>query len=264
MAKTSRRKFLLTAFSAIGLGAIILWFTKNSILRWIAQRTDNKGLIMTAATPIDDDICILTSSQTEGPFFISSPIRKNVIEDRQGKEMLLRMQIVNYPVCTPIEGAIIEIWHCDAEGIYSGYPEEISHDPWKAFKFMGTGEGNIKPVTPARFLRGAQQSDADGIVEFNTIFPGWYDGRTPHIHFKILVDNKEQLTSQFYFEHDFCNKIYLHMKPYNNYGESPYTPQNDIVINGDINAVNGLLLNPKFNIDQPISSSIKVGIRKIA
>ncbi|MGB5362319.1 MAG: hypothetical protein WBN17_03345, partial [Aureibaculum sp.] len=91
-----------------------------------------------------------------------------------------------------------------------------------------------------------------------------YDGRTPHIHFKILVDKKEQLTSQFYFEHDFCNKIYLHMKPYNNYGESPYTPQNDIVINGDINAVNGLLLNPKFNIDQPISSSIKVGIRKIA
>ena len=263
MSKTSRRKFLLTAFSAIGLGAIILWFTKNSILRWIVQRTDNKGLNMTAATPIDEDICILTSSQTEGPFFISSPIRKNVMEDRKGKEMHLKMQLVNYPVCTPIEGAIVEIWHCDAEGIYSGYPEDISHDPWKAFRFMGTGEGNVKPVTPARFLRGAQQSDAEGIVEFNTIFPGWYDGRTPHIHFKILVDKKEQLTSQFYFEHEFCNKIYLNMEPYNIYGESPYTPQNDIVINGDINAVNGLLLNPILNSDQPISASVKVGIEKI-
>lgn len=264
MAKTSRRKFILAAFSTLGIGALIIWFMKNSILRWYVQRTDNKGLEMTAATSINEDICVLTSSQTEGPFFISSPIRKNVIEDRKGMQMNFKLQLVNYPVCTPVEGAIVEIWHCDAEGIYSGYPEDISHDPWKAFKFMGTADSNIKPVTKARFLRGAQQTDTEGIVEFNTIFPGWYDGRTPHIHIKILLNDKEQLTSQFYFEPEFCSKIYLSTAPYNKYGESPYTPQNDIVINADIKNVNGLLLKPIVLNDETVTAAVKVGIKGMA
>jgi len=263
MAKTTRRKFILTVFSIIGLGAIITWITKNSILRWFIRRIDNEGLAMSLAPEMNEDVCILTSSQTEGPFFISSPIRANVIEDRKGKEMNLKMQIVRVPDCTPIDGAIVEIWHCDAEGIYSGYPEDIAHDPWKAMKVAGTGDGNVKPLTDARFLRGAQQSDADGIVEFKTIFPGWYDGRAPHIHFKILVDKKEQLTSQFYFEPKLCDAIYLNIEPYVKYGASPYTPQNDIVINGDIKAVDGLLLNPSLHNELPVNASIKVGINKL-
>jgi len=264
MAKTTRRKFILTTFSIIGIGAIIAWIAKNSILRWFIRRIDNKGLVMSLAPKMNDEICVLTSSQTEGPFFISSPIRANVIEDRKGKQMNLKMQIVRFPDCTPIEGAIAEIWHCDAEGVYSGYPEDISHDPWKAMQVAGTGEANVKPLTKARFLRGAQQANAEGIVEFNTIFPGWYDGRAPHIHFKILVDKKEQLTSQFYFEPKLCDEIYLNIEPYNKYGSSPYTPQNDIVINQDINAVDGLLLNPPLHKDLPVNTSIKVGVNKIS
>lgn len=264
MAKKSRRKFIVTLFSVLGLAGLLVWLSKNSIIRWLALRTDNNGVAISLAPELSDDLCILTSSQTEGPFFISSPIRSNLREDRKGMEMSVKMQVVRVPDCTPIKGAIVEIWHCDAEGIYSGYPEDIAHNPWKSLTLIGTGEGNVKPVTEARFLRGAQQSDADGIVKFNTIFPGWYDGRVPHIHFKILVDDKEQLTSQFYFEQELCNKIYLSTAPYNVHGESPYTIQNDIVINGDIKAVSGLLLNPTLSNKGPVEAAIKVGIQKTA
>lgn len=263
MVKKSRRKFIVIIIFILGLGGILVWLSKNTIMRWLMQRTDNKGLAISLAPKLSDDICILTSSQTEGPFFISSPIRSNLIEDRKGMGMHLKMQLVRVPDCTPIEKAIVEIWHCDAEGIYSGYPEEIAHDPWKSLTFAGTGEANVKPVTESRFLRGAQQSNADGIVEFSSIFPGWYDGRAPHIHFKILVDDKEEITSQFYFEPELCNQIYLNTSIYDTYGESPYTIQNDIVINGDVNAVNGLLLSPELSDEGLASVEIKVGIQNL-
>lgn len=263
MKKGSRRKFIVTAFSILGIGGVILWFSKSKIIRWLLLSTKNKGLTMSLAPNVSEDICILTSSQTEGPFFISSPLRNNLMEDRKGLEMNLKIQIVRAPDCLPIHGAIVEIWHCDAEGVYSGYPEDLAHDPWKTLALAGTGGDNVQPITESRFLRGAQESDADGMVAFKTIFPGWYDGRAPHIHFKILVDTKEQLTSQFYFEPGLCNQIYLNTAPYDKYGESPFTIHNDIVINEDINAVDGLLLNPTLSQTGMAQAAIKIGIERL-
>ena len=264
MAKSTRRKFLFNSLKVFGVGAIVLWLTKNSILKWIIQSTNNEGLVMDSAPKIGDNMCILTSGQGEGPFFISSPIRRDIVEDRVGKMMNFKMQVLKIPDCTPVENAIVEIWHCDAEGNYSGYPEEITHDIWKIMMFLKKNSenigDNIKPVSDARYLRGAQQSDANGMVEFNTIFPGWYEGRAPHIHFKIIANENEQITSQFYFKPEFCDDIYLNTEPYKAYGKSPYTIHNDGVIHEDITAVTGLLLNPTMH-NQTIESVVKVGVQ---
>ena len=110
-------------------------------------------------------------------------------------------------------------------------------------------------------MRGAQQSDAKGYVEFNTIFPGWYEPRAPHIHFKVTINNEEQLTSQFYFEQELCDRVYTSLEPYNKYGESPYNIYNDIVLKG-VTQVDGLLLRPSWNGNLPLDASAKVGIKK--
>ena len=123
MTKSTRRKFLLNTLKILGASAIVLWFTKNKILKWIITSTNNEGLAMSASPKIGADMCVLTSKQGEGPFFITSPIRNNIVEDRTGKLMNFKMQVLSMPDCKPIENAIVEIWHCDAEGNYSGYPE---------------------------------------------------------------------------------------------------------------------------------------------
>ena len=261
MEKTTRRKFLFSFLGVLGFGGVTVWFKKNDILRWILRRTNNEGLKVSAAPKLTDDFCVLTSSQVEGPFFIASPIRSDIKEDRKGKEMNLKIQILRMPECVPIAGAVVELWQCDAEGIYSGYPEDIGHDPWKTLRLIGVSGENVKPLNEARFLRGVQETDTNGQVEFNTIFPGWYEPRAPHIHFKVLIDKEECLTSQFYFDSEFCNRIYLHEEPYKIYGECPYNLQNDIAISDHLEA-EGLILNPKWNDNLPLAASAKVGIIK--
>jgi len=257
----TRRKFLFGSLGILGIGSVTAWLNKNVILRWMLLRISNEGIKLTAAPKLTEDICILTSSQVEGPFFIASPIRSDIKEDRKGKEFTLIMQLVRMPECLPVMGAVVELWHCDAEGKYSGYPGDLAHNLWGTLKFVGLDGKNVKPVNEARFLRGAQVSDASGQVEFNTIFPGWYEPRAPHIHFKIIIDKQEHLTSQFYFEPEFCRRIYLNEKPYDLYGDSLFTPQNDAVFSQTAQA-EGLLLKPIWNDNLPLEASVKVGIRK--
>lgn len=260
--KPSRRNFILGAAGVAGAGAAGLWFSKNSIIRFLLGfiSADTSGL--TDAPAIGGTDCVLTASQTEGPFFIASPIRSDIREDRQGKEMKLKMQIVDSEGCAPVEGAVVEVWHCDAEGGYSGYPEELAHDPFGSLMFGGGAEGHIKPVTDKRYLRGAQKTDDEGYVEFTTILPGWYEPRTPHIHFKILTGDRAQLTSQFYLDPETCSKVFTSQEPYVKYGDSPYKPSNDVVLSGDPNA-KGLLLRTKWSENGPIEASVKIGIKRV-
>ena len=103
--------------------------------------------------------------------------------------------------CEALRNAVVEIWHADAGGVYSGFD-------------AGAGED---------FLRGAQVTDADGIVEFTTVYPGWYVGRTPHIHAKVHVDNATALTTQLYFDDAISTAVYE--------GGSPYQPDEGRVTN---------------------------------
>ena len=89
------------------------------------------------------------------------------------------------------------IWHCDAEGLYSGF-ESAS---------MG-GPGGSGPTDDDTFLRGVQVTNAKGIVEFLTVYPGWYGGRSVHIHAKVHVDSATALTTQMYFDEDVTDAVY--------------------------------------------------------
>lgn len=131
--------------------------------------------------------CVLTPEQTEGPFYLEGhKLRRNVTEGRPGVPLTLQLKVVDASSCAPISGATVDIWHCDAGGVYSGFAD---------------GEGE-------RFLRGAQATNADGIARFTTIYPGHYQGRTVHIHVKVHLDRQTVLTTQLYFDDEVSDRVF--------------------------------------------------------
>ena len=101
--------------------------------------------------------------------------------------------------CKPLPDARVDIWHADASGIYSGYRGQ---------------PGNIS-TEGETFMRGTQFADANGIVEFRTVYPGWYPGRTTHIHFKVFLDQASVLTGQIFFPDEVSDQVYATVAPYN-------------------------------------------------
>jgi protocatechuate 3,4-dioxygenase beta subunit len=106
--------------------------------------------------------------------------------------------VVDATTCKPIKGATIDIWHCDAGGIYSGFMNASTGGP-------GGGSG---PTDQRTFLRGIQRTNAAGVAEFQTIYPGWYRGRTVHIHVKVHVGGAVVHTGQLYFPDTLTAKVF--------------------------------------------------------
>ena len=139
--------------------------------------------------------CVLTPEQTEGPYYISNEhVRRNVTEGRPGVALMLRARVVDASTCKPVAGASVDIWHCDASGVYSGF---------------GQGSGN------RTFLRGIQTTDAAGVATFRTLYPGWYPGRTVHIHVKVHLGGNVVHTGQLYFPDALTDSVYR-KAPYRN------------------------------------------------
>lgn len=148
-----------------GFGALLAgtWLFRRPIVKNLFMTGDFDTSLLSEAPSSADQLCVLTSRQVEGPFYFPSPQRQDLREDRLGLKLELAFQVLHYPDCSPVEGAAVEIWHCDAEGSYSGYPEEISHDIWKSTVFLlgegdqSGGEIHVDPVNEQRFLRGLQK-----------------------------------------------------------------------------------------------------------
>jgi protocatechuate 3,4-dioxygenase beta subunit len=141
--------------------------------------------------------CTLTPEQTEGPYYFDTDaIRSDIREDREGALLRLALRVRDAETCEPIENAVVDIWHCDAGGVYSGFE---------------AGEGE-------RFLRGAQATNEEGVARFRTVYPGWYQGRTVHIHVKVHLDNSTVLTSQLYFDDSVSDRVFA-SAPYTDAGE---------------------------------------------
>lgn len=129
--------------------------------------------------------CLLTPAKTEGPFFVDEMLRRSDVRSnldgsntRPGFPLALTITVLRTDDdCAPAEGAVIDIWHCDASGSYSDVAQN------------GT--------SGQTFLRGYQVADADGQVTFQTIYPGWYSGRAVHIHFKVRTFEDDQATYEF-------------------------------------------------------------------
>jgi protocatechuate 3,4-dioxygenase beta subunit len=166
--------------------------------------------------------CVLTPEVTEGPYWIDNKlIRRDIREGKPGLPLVLEFTIVNAKTCKPIKGADVEIWHCDAVGNYSGYDAGSSGGgPGGP---GGGGGGHATPTSSTRYLRGHQRSDAAGKASFLTVFPGWYRGRTPHIHMKVHIGNDRVMhTGQVFFNEAITAAVYK-QAPYSSHGQ-PDTP----------------------------------------
>ncbi len=238
-----RRRFTLAIGAAAALGGIA-WWQRNTLARALLTSRQNEGLALTAN---DSSTCMLTPEQEEGPFFVRAPMRRDIREDRAGLTLELNLQVVRTDACAPVANALVEIWHCDAAGRYSGYPEDLSRDPVGTILFVGND--HVEPVNDKTYLRGAQRSDADGFVRFTTVLPGWYEPRVPHIHVKTFVDDTAYVTTQLYFPTELTEAVYREHADYAPYGGSPYHSGNDPVL-GQFADAHGLLLAPERSGDR--------------
>ncbi|WP_210585326.1 intradiol ring-cleavage dioxygenase [Streptomyces sp. GESEQ-35] len=150
--------------------------------------------------PATDACYLLTTETTEGPYYIDADkIRRDVTEDQEGIPLMLALKVIDAETCRPVRNAAVDIWHCSATGIYSGYedmgngggggtpPTDAPTGPPPSGGPGGPG-GHQEPTDDERYLRGTWRTDKHGQVTFRTVFPGWYRGRCVHIHVKVHVD----------------------------------------------------------------------------
>ncbi len=140
--------------------------------------------------------CTLIPSETEGPFPLdltenATFFRKAVNETKTGVVLNVKLRIIGSNNCLPMKNVRVNIWHCDKDGVYSGYSNS-----------MNAG------IIGSTYCRGYQFTDNDGVASFTTIFPGWYSGRVCHIHFKVTVSTSYAAVSQLTFPVAEKNALY--------------------------------------------------------
>jgi protocatechuate 3,4-dioxygenase beta subunit len=260
-------------------------------LRWTRRRFIAKSAGGAASLPflgaafgltasLPEPSCALIQEQEEGPYYIDHEIlRKDITEGKPGVPLLLRLTLLDTKSCRPIQNAALDIWHCDALGVYSGYtafqpggpggrggsggpgrrpppPGSDMDGPRMGGPPPAGGPPKMQPTDKQVFLRGVQLTDAKGVVEFSTIFPGCYEGRTNHIHLKVHMGGQAAgteyhgghvaHTGQIFFPEEITAAV-VALKPYANHEIDRTTLAEDGVFNGQHGSqgmTNLSLLNP--------------------
>jgi protocatechuate 3,4-dioxygenase beta subunit len=166
--------------------------------------------------------CALLCQTTAGPCTSDAIERQDVSEGWAGLPVRLALKLVDADNCQPVEGAVVEIWHTQRAGVYSGVT------PAGAFCY-----GDDPDAENYLYFRGAQSSDAEGRVDFDTCYPGWYPGRAIHIHFRVSLGGQAYLVSQLFFSEALSAEIFAGHAEYAEYGQPDTLNSNDGVINGD-------------------------------
>ena len=186
--------------SLAGMAGLLL-----GLAGWKAAESEGAGPAGVSSGAV---ACVLTPEQTEGPYYISGEkFRRDITEGRTGVPLLLRLRVVDASTCKPIRGAAVDIWHADALGVYSGF---------------GAG------AKSRTFMRGIQRTDANGLARFRTVYPGWYQGRTVHIHVKVHVAGNVVHIGQLYFPDSLTDKVFRR-KPYSRRPRRTTRNANDFV-----------------------------------
>lgn len=189
--------------------------------------------------------CSLMAEQEEGPYYVDDQtLRREITEGKPGVPLQLAVMLVDAKTCKPLRNAAVDIWHCDATGVYSGFTA-MSPDGGPDGPGGGRGPGGpggprggfgpggpggpppgggrgARQIDATRFLRGVQLSDESGRVEFQTLYPGWYSGRAIHIHMKAHIGGTAAQkyagghvahTGQLFFPEDLTERI-ARLDPY--------------------------------------------------
>lgn len=215
------RREVLTLLGGAGASLVIATGIRGITL---AQSTTATPAAEASASVLP--ACAVRPALTEGPYFVDGVLNRSDIRidpsDESVKEGTLLRIIFNVSdisggACSPLAGAHVDVWHCDADGVYSGVSDP-SFD-----------------TTDQMWLRGYQLTDEQGIAEFKTIYPGWYSSRAVHIHFKIRTDPESEsgyeFTSQFFFDEDLTDVVHAEA-PYNSKGYRDTLNSDDNIFQG--------------------------------
>ncbi|MFJ5103750.1 intradiol ring-cleavage dioxygenase [Streptomyces sp. NPDC088554] len=241
----SRRRALVIGGGAVaGAGVVAV-----GINAFAAEEGSDSGTetstTTTATAAATTGTCVLMSSVTEGPYYLDGAlVRKDITEGKAGVPLSLRITVQDTTEsCAPVAGAAVEIWHCDAWGYYSGYTTANPGGSAPAESEDGS------TANDRTYLRGYQIANANGVVEFKTIFPGWYTPRTCHIHVKVHTGGQKEdgtyeggkanFTGQLFFDDDAAAEIFT-LEPYSQHSGS-YTKLADDMVYEDNGAAGGLL-----------------------
>ena len=225
--RISRRRALGLG-GTVGLGALVAACTRSS------SSGDSAPSLSASSTAPSDvlalldeaNTCVTAREETQGPYWFDvDSIRSDLREDRPGTPLLLAVRAHDLSRCsngsapTAIPNSVVEIWHCDAGGVYSGFESASQGGPGGSGSggtsdgSYSAGDAEANPTDDGTYLRGAQVADRNGVVQFTTIYPGWYRGRTVHIHLKLHVNRKTVVTTQLYFD-DAVNDAVFATSPY--------------------------------------------------
>lgn len=176
----------------------------------VSQRN---GRVATLADFGGTQQCTMLKDSFEGPFFFcTNPGAADIARGQPGAPLVIALRAINAATCQPIADAVIDVWHCDAKGLYSGQNLAVD-EPLKDTR-------HAPPVNDDRHCRGALRTDADGIAEFRSIYPGYYVERAIHIHFKVHIGQRAFLTNQALLP-EADNAAVLATAPYNVPRKSP-------------------------------------------
>jgi protocatechuate 3,4-dioxygenase beta subunit len=214
-----RKEFLKKGFASLGLIAIapLVSACQKDTVDTTTSGTTTSTTGSTNGNSSSN--CTVTNSETEGPFPTKSPttlVMQNIKSDRTGTPLNVTITIKNTNAnCVALAGAMVDIWHCDRDGLYSEYG--------------GTGM-QAADMTAYHFLRGRQTTNANGEVGFSTIFPGWYSGRATHIHVHIYnASGKSLLVTQIAFPVAVCDTVYTTATQYYTKGKQDTSNEKDNV-----------------------------------
>jgi protocatechuate 3,4-dioxygenase beta subunit len=176
-----------------------------------------------APSPVDlldaAGTCTLTPGTIAGPtWFDAHAVRRDVRDDRRGVELALALRVVRAGTCTPVAGAVVDLWQADAGGVYSGFAGAGPGQGGAPDGRDAYGRPQARATDPGRALRGTQQTGPDGVVQFTTVYPGWYPTRTPHLHVEVHLAGGTVLTTQLFFDDAVSDRVFATNPEYQQHG----------------------------------------------